>query len=88
MTTFEQVRGGRLELHARAIQAQLAPLFGTRATGRARVKRLTGAGEVVLPPNEYALPLITTASGQSTRPNNLVKVAFNPATEEEHKQGG
>jgi len=87
VTTWEQVKGGRLELHARAIQAQLAPLFGTRATGRALVKRATGGGEVELPPNEYAVPLITTTL-ESVRPNNLVKVAFNPLTERPHKQGG
>jgi hypothetical protein len=86
--TLEQVDdgGSGLELLARGILSQLSVLFGSRGTGKVLVKA-TG-DDMLLTPNSYGAPIITTASGPGERPDMLVKTAFNPATEEPHKQGG
>lgn len=86
--TLEQVDDGSsgLELLARGILSQLSVLFGARSSGKALVKATDE--DMLLTPNSYAVPLITTASGESERPDLLLKSKFNPATEEPHKQGG
>jgi len=66
----------------RALMAQLSPLTGARAVGSARV--VATGGSVILPPNTYAIPVVDGAAHEEL----LVKVAFNPATESEHKLGG
>ena len=67
----------------RALMAQLSSLTGSRAAGVARVRSAIGAA-IVLSPNTYAIPVIDGSAHEEL----LVKVAFNPATELEHKQGG
>jgi hypothetical protein len=86
--TLDQVDdgGSGLEQLARAVLSQLSVLFGTRGTGKVLVKATDE--DMLLTPNSYAVPIITTASGPGERPDMLLKTAFNPATEEAHKQGG
>jgi hypothetical protein len=86
-TTFEDVDDQEIERLARAIQAQLHPLTGGRSRGTAMVTP-TGATPVVLPPNLYAIPVSAAADKPSEHPTMVVKVDFNPATEQPHKQGG
>lgn len=85
-TTLDDVDGGEVERLARALQAQLHPLTGGRATGTALVTR-TG-GEVVLSPNTYVIPVSATADTPSENKTMIAKVDFNPLTAEPHKQGG
>lgn len=66
----------------RAIRAQLASLTGDRAVGSARVRSLSG--DVLLPPNTYALPV----DGGQLREELPVKVRHNPTTVSEHLVGG
>jgi hypothetical protein len=85
-TTLDDVDGGEVERLARALQAQLHPLTGGRATGTALVTR-TG-GPITLPPNTYAIPVNATSDTPSENKTLITKVAFNPATVEAHNQGG
>lgn len=85
-TTLLDVDDGEIERLARAIQAQLHPLTGERASGTALVTR-TG-GPVQLFPNTYAIPVNESGDRPTENKTMLVKVGFNPATVKPFNQAG
>jgi len=74
----------RISSLARALLAAMAPATGIRASGSLAVTAPAGGGEVTIPRNAYAVPVV---SGQ-LRHDWLFKVGPNPATLNPNQTGG